>query len=320
VSDERHMDSPDPELEQALSGLEAPRARAAFKEALREQFVTGDFGAARTTSSLEPDSLEPDSLEPDSLELDAPVEDASAPRPAMAVRLRNWGVIGLVAATIALLVVVRPWEPGEPTIELPVESVAQGGAAQALDPAPWHVVGARAGAVRVDGVEFALADAADPEALDHALSHGRVVEVLEGDLRLRLGSSLLIEATEASEFSLTEKACSADLTLAVERGVLRVCTGPEFPGTTLALRTPDVELSVTGTAFAIDLYDKGTCICCTDGTVNVEPLDMPCSHSVSAGTMVFASRDRLVPCATGDVMEPHAEPLRALEDFAATIW
>lgn len=309
MSDERRTDSPDPELERALSKLDVPIARAEFREDLREQFMTGDFGEER--------------LEPE--------------RPI--ARMGMWGAVGLVAATIAVLLVVRPWEesdgvPVEPGTELVAEDVPEPEVETPSDPheieAPpavedavaWRVVGTRKGAVRLDGVEFPPEEYA---ALDRALRDGREIEVLDGELRLRFGNSVLVEATETSVFSLTgtivgEPASDSDLSFAVERGVLRVCTGPEFPGTTLALSTPDVELGVTGTAFAVDLYDRGTCVCCTEGAVAVKPVEIDCTHEVAAETMVFAFRDRTVECATGAAMQPHAEPLRALEEFAKTIW
>ena len=320
------------EIEQALAELAEPKARPEFKASLHEQFIHGDF-----------ESVEEE------------LEDEFVPRPAAASQRRLWGVVALVAASIALFVTLFPWdgtatpdEDGAPVI-VDADPTAAGTSdpegdplgdpsgdpvadpAPPVDPIPapevavWTVVG-DVGNVLVDGVELTSAS-----AVDDALAAAERVEVMQGDLRLRLGDAVLVEATPTTAFAFNDASASSGdpaatsakdrlLALTVDSGVLRVCTGPDFPGSTMGLTTPDIELGVTGTAFALDIYPQGTCVCCIEGTVDVKPLDLEQRHDVSADGMLFAHRDRAKPCFLGDVRHEHTSPLHTLEEFAKTLW
>jgi ferric-dicitrate binding protein FerR (iron transport regulator) len=55
------------------------------------------------------------------------------------------------------------------------------------------------------------------------------------------------------------------------RGTLRLTSGPEFRGATLAVSTPEAEVRVGGTTLAVICEPAGTCVCVLEGHVMVGP-------------------------------------------------
>lgn len=59
------------------------------------------------------------------------------------------------------------------------------------------------------------------------------------------------------------------VTATLASGQLRISTGPQFNGARLAIRTPEAEVTVTGTTLAVICEPHGTCVCVLEGRVDV---------------------------------------------------
>lgn len=132
----------------------------------------------------------------------------------------------------------------------------------------WTVMAARGdGAVVVDGVTVA------GEALAGRLRPGARLAVPAGaEVDLASMSGMVVQVTEGTEFTLPAtpgRWFRRQVTAAVHRGEIRVTTGPAFAGARLQVETPEAEIEVTGTTFAVICEPAGTCVCVHDGLVKV---------------------------------------------------
>jgi len=182
------------------------------------------------------------------------------------------------------------------------------------DPAPaWEVLPtSRGDVIHVDDRPYSLSR---PDELRSALARGAQVRTAAGTrLHLGLGSQFALEIGAQSEVRLPRppRVEVRPLTLSALYGHLSVVTGPEFAGNRLLVRAPEVEVEVVGTRFAVDVGEDGTCVCCTQGTVEVRSLVRPeQAGPVGADAMALGMPDGSLKFAPMIVPE-HVEPLEEL--------
>lgn len=267
-------DDDDPALERALGSLPPPQARPGFRSDLRSRFVHAD---------AEPAAL-PDAT--------APRRRAAEPRSPLARRLPLW--LGLAAASVAAFFLIR---------------------GEAAPPPGWEVLDQSYGElVYVNGSQHSPEWETD---LQTALREGgRVRTTATSGLHLRFGDDLALFIGPESRVVLPRSPSGGDaprFDLLTESGHLSVATGPDFAGSTLQVFTPDTEVEVVGTSFAVDVDDKGTCVCCRSGTVRVRPLASAADEDqpVEAGNVGFVFPDGRLARQAGTMAE-HVKTLDAL--------
>jgi ferric-dicitrate binding protein FerR (iron transport regulator) len=177
----------------------------------------------------------------------------------------------------------------------------------------WELMASSRGeVVHVDDLPYPVAR---PEALRAALARGGTVRTdEETHLRLRLGETLALEIGAQSEVRLPRppRAGSPPPLFSTLRGHLSIATGPGLAGRRLLVRAPELEVEVVGTRFAVDVSDKGTCVCCTEGTVEVRSLALSDQlGQVQGGAMAFGLPDGNLMFAEM-VIDEHVEPLGEL--------
>src|SRR6185369_13342982 len=75
-------------------------------------------------------------------------------------------------------------------------------------------------------------------------------------------------------------------------GHVRVTTGPGFAGQQMLVHSDVMDATIVGTAFAVDYEEKGTCVCCMHGEVEVRSTTAEGDWKpVKPGTMCFAFRE-----------------------------
>lgn len=286
AADPRPEPKPEPELEALLRRLEPPRAREEFRAQLARRFVAAE--------ALEPAPSAPR------------VARLAPPRPGARQRAATWAAAALLAAACVLLVLrLRP----------------SAGPEALGDGLAWRVA-VLDGPVEVDGVRFGPEQASE---LERALAGASRVVPVRAALVLRAGDRLLLEAAAGTQLELaaarprdSKLSSPPGLVLGARAGSLALVTGPAFRDG-LCVLTPDLELGVVGTAFAVDVEPEGTCVCGAEGEVEVHARAADCSHPVRSGGMAFESADGR-PCAVGPAHEEHLAPLRALVRRAEELW
>ena len=165
----------------------------------------------------------------------------------------GWWAFAPVAAAAVLLLVLFAREPRAPA---------------------WTVHAASRSGVRVDGREL------PPSALEpgRALPTTGVLRTNDGWLEMSARDILVVRLEPGSEVTLPEsdRRERRDLELRLARGEILFLTGAAFPGTRLAVSTPEGRIEVTGTAFAVYRDDEATCVCVLEGAarVGIGPDDM----------------------------------------------
>ncbi len=224
--------------------------------------------------------------------------DEAAPAPEPAPR-RRFGLVllgGALAAAAAIVLVFLLKRAPEPT---------------------WVVLdGSGTGSVRIDGRPF---DGADRQGVADALLSAREIETSTTPLRVLLRDEMVLELGPRTRLSQVRLAAAGAWSLRADAGSLRVATGPRFGGRGLAVHTADLALDVTGTIFAVDVDDHGSCVCCLEGSVACKPDGSDAARPVESGRMCFAYRDRSAP-SWGAGYEPHGRPLAALQAWARERW
>ncbi len=114
---------------------------------------------------------------------------------------------------------------------------------------------------------------------------------------LQLGERMVCELAPGSEAELGPLPYDgSSLVIAARKGTLRVCTGEEFVGSKLDVKTPDFDLAITGTSFAVDIDDEGTCVCCLEGRVVMKaPAAFDETWAVDGGRMCRIYHDERAP-------------------------
>jgi len=185
----------------------------------------------------------------------------------------------------------------------------------------WRVLEVAPGSVvQADGVSVPVEDRM---ALARALQNAHAIFVESGDVIVRAGDLSLFDIgagthVEFAGFHPDER--PGPLLVRASSGRLRARTGPGFPGRMMEVLAGSMEVAVTGTAFAVDYEEAGTCVCCLHGTVEVKSQAVGAeAMAVQPGKMCLVFRDDRAPL-WGDSPEAHAQPLGRLEARAREIW
>jgi len=160
----------------------------------------------------------------------------------------------------------------------------------------WRIAAIRgAGAVRLDGTSLSVADSS---ALGRPLPAGVRIEVSDGaELDLRADGVMAMQCAGGTDLVLPPSPprwFARHAALHVQRGEIRVTTGPTFKGAKLTVTTPEAALAVTGTTFAVILESTGTCVCVYQGTVMVGPRGAR-GVPVRGGRLRYIHRDGSAP-------------------------
>ena len=188
-------------------------------------------------------------------------------------------------------------------------------------PAAWRVLQIAPGSVvQADG---AILPTDDLEVLAGYLRGAREIVVERGDLVLQVGDVSLFDLAEGTRVAFAgfgPGTREGPLSVVASSGRLRVRTGPGFAGRTMDVRAGPTELTVTGTAFAVDYEDVGTCVCCLHGSVAIAAQAVgPDAMAIQPGKMCLVFLDDRNPL-WGESPVEHALPLRHLEERARELW
>jgi ferric-dicitrate binding protein FerR (iron transport regulator) len=166
----------------------------------------------------------------------------------------------------------------------------------------------------VDGRSVAPHELADAIA-DPAVAH-TIITGPEG-LWLWLDGSVCCEIAPDSEVEVGPiPRDGASLVIVARKGTLRACTADQFVGSRMDVKTPQLDLVVTGTAFAIDIEEDGTCVCCLEGQVVMKPLrpgEKP--WAVDSGRMCRIYSDQRAP-RWDEMNATHRGPLEQFDEEA----
>ena len=299
--DELKDPKPDPELHNALQQWPRPQARPDFRERLRAEFLAAPF-EARAASEVDAQDLGPAPEVAPRWGEGLPVAEIFAP--ARSPTRRPWFTLVSVAAIAAAVLLLFQWQ----------------------DPTGWRVGAASEFTLaRVDGQEFSPAQSA---RLAAALKPGSVIEVEGGSLELLLDTRIALSLAAGSALTLMavpEPEVLGSIWFEQQRGSLAVVTGPGFVDANLRIRTPDSEVRIVGTRFAVDVIaGMGTCVCCDEGSVSVfdQPLTQELvpegtpEHKLSRGEMSFIFSDHR-PTKIGSAMAEHLAPIESLRQVWA---
>ncbi|HET9252896.1 MAG TPA: hypothetical protein VFP58_12355 [Candidatus Eisenbacteria bacterium] len=286
MSDPRDRERPDdltPEAERAWRALGAareaepapPRADAALRERLREEFASGRFAAAEGR--------------------DPAVEPAQPARPARPVREDS--------ETRAR----RPW------LLRPLPRLAALAAAAMLafflaDLAnrgnPWILLEASGtGEILFDGEPIPVARA---DLIAERLQPGVEVELpASAKLEILSAKTLLVELTPGTRLTIPPpppRFYGRNAELWTRDGLLRITTGPSFAGARLDVHTPDAWTRIDGTTVAVIMEPTGTCVCVLEGRAMVGRQSGGPMMAVAPGRRAYVFRDGS-PLATDSIRE-----------------
>ncbi|MEZ6006012.1 MAG: hypothetical protein R3F33_17755 [Planctomycetota bacterium] len=301
---------PEGEFERVLNAWQAPEPPASLRSPFPvPQPAEDSAGAARSLGMLLRGFEAP---EP-SAELRAAVRAAflgapvarvqagarTKPRSTPPARRPRWGLYSLLAVAALLLVwFAGPWR-------------------SASDPGPvWSRVAGDG--TLLDGANRSVV----VDSTSDALSGARVLTAGAGGLRIAFGDRFQVELTEGSALDVSAVGTTPgqfELAMVGEQGGYVLQTGPGFRKgqDRLSLRTPEGEVTVRGTVFAVDRYADtpdsagGTCVCCLHGMVEVHD-QRGGSWNTGAGRSVFVFSDGS-EAAERPVPEPHHRPMVRLD-------
>lgn len=119
--------------------------------------------------------------------------------------------------------------------------------------------------------------------------------------------------TEVELLELAEPGAARTIELRLRSGSLRVATREGFAPSGMLVHAPDCDVRIVGTEFGIDVFPgEATCVCCTEGVVEVELADGHATRlSVPAGGNAWCPAGG-APAMTGPVKPMHATPIEAL--------
>ncbi len=292
---------PDPALRKALQHWPRPEARSDFRERLRAEFLAAPF-EARASEEVAAQDLGPAPQVAPRWGEGLPVPEILTP--ALSPARRPWFTLVSIGAIAAAALFLFRWQ----------------------SPTRWTVAASSEFTLaRVDGKEFSPAQG---EQLAAALKPGSVVEVEGGALDLLLDTRVALSLAAGSTLTLVavpEPEVLASIWLDQQRGSLAVVTGPGFVDANLRILTPDGEVRVVGTRFAIEVIaGMGTCVCCAEGIVSV--FDRPLTeglvpeaapeHKLAGGEMIFVFSDHR-PRESGPAIADHLAPLESLRQVWA---
>jgi ferric-dicitrate binding protein FerR (iron transport regulator) len=206
-----------------------------------------------------------------------------AARPARR-RFPLWGGIGIAAAAALALFLLATAAPS------------------------WRVAGVQgSGTVTVDGEAFPAASLAGRK-----LPRGASVDVGPGVELTVAADALSFVVGEGSRLTLETRGIPGRRSLAavLDHGNTWGTTGPGFAG--LAVLTPEAQVQVTGTTFAVMASPDTTCVCVLEGTVEVVARSAPGEPVAVPGgdrCFLFAAP---VPPRLDELTAPQAARLREI--------
>ena len=215
-----------------------PRADAAFRTRLREDFTSGRIAGA-------PAGVADQARPPDRRRSWLPV-------PA-------WRAVALAGAAAALILVAGLLNQGERWTVMPGDDGTV---------AP--------GVVDIDGVTVRTTDIVTLAAQIKPGAEIRMLE--GGPLRLMSGDAVALELPQGVEFTLPPpppRWVERVSELHSRMGELRITTGPSFRGSRLSVHTAEAVVELTGTTVAVIRDEHGTCVCVLDGRVRMGPAPGP---------------------------------------------
>jgi len=187
--------------------------------------------------------------------------------------------------------------------------------ALAVNRAPrWTALpGAGEGTLVVDGVALKVGDV---DGLRRRLRPGSRILLRSSEdldlvssgliaMQLSPGTEAILPSPPGRWFGRTGKAT-------VKRGQLRLTTGRHFPGSRLAITTPDATVRVTGSTLAVIAESSGTCVCVLEGRVRVRP-NRGAMTGVSPGTRCEVHRGQASP-RYGEILAEERPKLLDLRD------
>ena len=202
--------------QEAVRSLSRPRAAAAFRARLRNDFVQGRIGAPRMV-------------------------ELARPRATL-----RWLALAPAFLVLAIVIGLANRAPA------------------------WRAVAANGeGVVIVQGRPIPAGHLAE---LNQRLVPGATIELAGAGLELSSPGHLRFELTSGTRMTLPNppgRWFGRESHGTLERGEVRITTGPEFHGARLAFRTPEVQVEVVGTTLAVIREPVGTCVCVLEGTVRV---------------------------------------------------
>ncbi len=208
-----------------------PRADAAFRERLRDAFVSGaiEVSGTREARGRARRKTSPIRLAPRSR---APVWIAAS-----------------LAAAAALTIVIGTLNQGQ----------------------KWMVTGVRGeGMVAVDGETVSLSDRAALNRLIVPGAEVKIPDGVEVDLVSDGVLALqLSRRTDLTIPPPPTRWINRRSEIHVRYGDIRMTTGPKFHGTRLNVVTPEAAVEVIGTTLAVIVQTNGTCVCVLEGTAQV---------------------------------------------------
>jgi len=219
-------------IKRALLEASPPSAQSSFRERLKDSFVSGAIEVSGTAEAR------------------GRARRKASPIRGLSRRGRAPVWIAAAAAAAAILTIV-------------VGTLNQG--------QKWMVTGVRGeGTVLVDGQPVSLTDRT---ALNQVLVPGAEVKIPDGvEIDLVTGGAMALQLTRRTELTLPPpppRWINRRAEIHVRYGDIRVTTGPDFHGSHLEIVTPDADVDVTGTTFAVIVQTNGTCVCVLEGTAKV---------------------------------------------------
>ncbi len=160
----------------------------------------------------------------------------------------------------------------------------------------WRVAGVRGeGSILLDGESYA---GTDSSLFGRRIPAGVRIEVRDAaELDLRADGVVAMQCASGTDLILPPSPprwFARRAALHLQKGEIRVTTGPGFKGANLQITTPDAAIAVTGTTFAVILERTGTCVCVLEGTVAVGPRGTA-PAPVSSGNLRYVYRDGRPP-------------------------
>ena len=181
--------------------------------------------------------------------------------------------------------------------------------------------------VDLSGTDHVLVDGARVDAGAELAGHlraGRIVEVPAGGrLEIVAGGSLMLQLNDEVAVTLPRtpgRWFQREVRGKVDgEGVVRITTGPDFPGSRLQLNTDAADLDVTGTTLAVIYHAKTACICVLEGSVAACPPGEDVRKPVTSGhRMTFYQGG--TSTSTGDMLAREREELTRLREHASELF
>jgi hypothetical protein len=260
MDDAEDIDPRQKQIEELLQSLPEPKPPSEeFVARLRSEFAAGTIRPGPfATDSEEKPWLEDDRRDEASATPDAPPAEAASggeiPGPEARPRVVRfpWRFVFPVAAAAAILLVVFVLNRGS---------------------GPGNITAQGNGTIHIGDETFPFSEA---EEFTHRLQPGTKFAV-EGDMSALLDllypGNLAVQATPGVTMTVPQppgRWFGRTSKFQIDRGEVRVVTGPDFAGSLLRIRTPGTSVEVLGTTLAVLCDPCSTCVCVLDGTARMK--------------------------------------------------